>query len=357
VKAENGLNWRRAAKTAIASVCRVPASLALPRVQPYIVGYHRVVDDFPTAARTTLPSLLVSVRMLEQQLDWIGRHFHFASLDEIGERLEQDRPFDRPVAAVTFDDGYQDVYELAYPILLRKGIPAAFFVVTDMVGRCSWQIFDRLYRVLTQAFPTWDDAARRAGIELLRIGLSRAAAGVIGGAAHVETATGQLLARLSQAETLETIEALERHAGPLTAEMPALLDWDTIALMRRAGFTIGSHTRTHVWLPREDESRVAEELSGSRAELERRLGEPVAHLAYPAGEFNGGIVAAAGNAGYRFAYTICGHRDRGRRHLTVSRELLWEHSATDGHGRFSPAQMHCHVHGVFSSMNGCLQAH
>ena len=35
------------------------------------------------------------------------------------------------MAAVTFDDGYRDIYENAYPMLKRKGIPAAIFVVTD----------------------------------------------------------------------------------------------------------------------------------------------------------------------------------------------------------------------------------
>ena len=127
--------------------------------------------------------------------------------------------------------------------------------------------------------------------------------------------------------------------------------------MRRAGFTIASHTRTHVWLPRENPERVADELAGSRLELERQLGEPVAHFAYPAGAFTSDIVAAVGKAGYRFGYTICRHRDSRRPLLTISRELLWEHSATDGHGRFSPAQMHCHVHGLFSGMNGCAQRH
>jgi peptidoglycan/xylan/chitin deacetylase (PgdA/CDA1 family) len=337
-------------------MCGVPASLALSRVQPYIVGYHRVVDDFAAAAEATLPSLLISVRMLEQQLDWIGKHFDFVTLDEVGSHLEQGKPFDRPVAAITFDDGYRDVYEHACPILLRKGIPAAFFVVTDLVGRCSWHIFDRLYRVLRRAFPDWDDRGRSTP-ELSRIGVSGTAARVIESATHVESATSELLARIAQADLLKLIDALERSAGSLDDERPALLDWQTISGMRRAGFTIGSHTRTHVWLPLEKAERVADELAGSRAVLEQWLGAPVTHFAYPAGEFNGEVVTAVEQAGYRFAYTICSHRDGLRPLLTIPRELLWEHSATDGHGRFSPAQLHCHVHGLFSSMNGCVQGH
>jgi len=301
--------------------------------------------------------MLVSSRMLESQLDWMGRNFRFVTLDEVGARLEQGEPFNEPVAAVTFDDGYQDVYEQACPILLRKGIPATFFVVTDLVGQASWQVFDRLYRVLKHSFPEWAEPSQRSREALAAVGVTGDAAIEIGGAPGPEAATGQILNRTAQADVLDVIEALESWRGRLDEGIPPLLTWDTIRDMRRSGFTIASHTRTHVWLPREAPERVATELAGSRLELERQLGEPVAHFAYPAGEFTGDVVAAVQVAGYRFGYTICGHRDRRRPLLTVPRELLWEHSATDGRGRFSPAQMSCHIHGLFSGMNGCVQTH
>ncbi len=76
--------------------------------------------------------MLTSTKMFEQHLDWIGRHFRFVDLDEIGSAVRNGVPFEEPVAAVTFDDGYQDIYEHAVPILKRKGIPAAAFVVTDL---------------------------------------------------------------------------------------------------------------------------------------------------------------------------------------------------------------------------------
>ena len=52
---------------------------------PLVVGYHRVVDDFAAAAKTDMPSMLVSRAMFERHIDCIGRHFTFVGLDEIGE--------------------------------------------------------------------------------------------------------------------------------------------------------------------------------------------------------------------------------------------------------------------------------
>src|SRR5262249_36856808 len=128
--------------------------------RPLILGYHRVVDDFETAAQTEMPSMLISRSMFERHLDLIGRHFQFVGLDEIGERMASGAPFDEPVACVTFDDGYRDVYEQAVPILIRKGIPAALFVPTEHIGRCGWQAHDRLYRLISKAFETWSDPHR-----------------------------------------------------------------------------------------------------------------------------------------------------------------------------------------------------
>ena len=46
------------------------------------------------------------------------------------------------------------------PLSRRKGIPAAVFVVTDLVGQDLWQIHDKLYYLLSKAFAKWDDPRR-----------------------------------------------------------------------------------------------------------------------------------------------------------------------------------------------------
>jgi len=55
---------------------------------PFIVGYHRVVENFAESARRTIPSMLISSATFEKHLDWLARRFQIVSLDEIGRRLE-----------------------------------------------------------------------------------------------------------------------------------------------------------------------------------------------------------------------------------------------------------------------------
>jgi peptidoglycan/xylan/chitin deacetylase (PgdA/CDA1 family) len=292
-----------------------------------IVGYHRTVAEFPRDPRATLPPLCISVKMLERQLDWIGRRFQFVSLDEWS---GPDRR-SRKIAAVTFDDGYQDFYTHAFPLLQRKGIPAAVFVSTDLVDTSELHIHDRLYLLLAQSRPP----------------------------VEAQQLLEPLMATLPQSALLGLIAALETRItlSDHVRQEHRSLTWHQIERLHKAGITIGSHTRTHAILPNEEIDTVWSELRGSREILENRLETPIHHFAYPCGQFSARTVKAVERAGYGFAYTICNHRDRRLPHLTIPRKVLWENSCLDALGSFSPSLLSCHVHGSFEAFKGCELNH
>lgn len=310
-------------------------SLSGAKGVPLVIGYHRVVEDFASSAKTSIPSMLVSRRMLERHLDWIGRRFRFISLDELGARLEARDGREDPVAAITFDDGYRDFYDHALPVLKRKGVPAGVFVVTDLVGTKRVQVHDKLYLLLASRFrpnsgaPTPFQAARA------------------------------LLETLPQAEIEKVIQTLESEVSISEDTFRPFysLTWEMLHEIRRAGMTVGSHTRTHVLMTNESRQRVMEEVAGSREDIEGRLGTGVQHFAYPSGLFNTAAVDAVAGAGYRFGYTTCTHRDAGLPLLTVPRTILWENSCRDSHGLFSGSILSCQVHRAFDLVSGCRQRH
>lgn len=86
-----------------------------------------------------------------------------------------------------------------------------------------------------------------------------------------------------------------KRMGP--AELRALVD---------AGMTIGSHTRTHPDLVRLDDTRLEDELRGSRQDLEDLLGRPVTLFAYPGGSLSARVVRAVRRAGYEAACSSFG---------------------------------------------------
>ncbi len=323
------------------------ASWSGSRKLPVVIGYHRVVEDYPSSASTSIPSMLVSRRMLEQHLDWIGRRFRFASLDDVGRRLQGGDSSNDPIAAITFDDGYRDFYEQAFPLLMKKGVPAAVFAVTDLVSTPTVHVHDKLYLLLLrrcrrQRIKCWDGIALPNIDEMTPY-----------------QATRTLLEALPYSAIQEVIRALEADVAiSKEAYQPfQSMTWDMLAEVHSAGLTVGSHTRSHVLMPNEAEPCVMEEAAGSRKALEKHLGAEIKHFAYPGGLYNTTSVHAVAAAGYRFAYTTCTHRDSNAPLLTVPRSVLWENSCLDARRFFSGSILSCQIHHAFDWVNGCKQAH
>jgi peptidoglycan/xylan/chitin deacetylase (PgdA/CDA1 family) len=149
-----------------------------------------------------------------------------------------------PTLVVTFDDAFASVGELAAPILARLGLPASLFVVTDYPGAPDRPM-------------AWPGTDRWLG---------------------------------------------SKHEHELRP-----LSWDAIGELAGAGWDVGSHTVSHPHLTEvADDGELARQLEASKAELETRLGRPCRTLAYPYGDHDDRVVAAARRAGYSAACTLPG---------------------------------------------------
>jgi peptidoglycan/xylan/chitin deacetylase (PgdA/CDA1 family) len=129
-----------------------------------------------------------------------------------------------------------------------------------------------------------------------------------------------------------------RTGAPLTLpelagddpEQLATMDWDELLEHAQRGVAIGSHAVSHPHLTRLPADDLRRELNESKEEIEDRLGRPCEDLAYPYGEHDARVRAAARTAGYGRAYALRGSRsdpyaaprvDLYRRH-TVPRTIL-----------------------------------
>jgi peptidoglycan/xylan/chitin deacetylase (PgdA/CDA1 family) len=82
------------------------------------------------------------------------------------------------------------------------------------------------------------------------------------------------------------------------------MDWDTLRSTSELGIEIGSHTETHPHLTRLSDAEIRRELADSRERLEAELGRSCRYLAYPYGESDARVRAAARWAGYAAAYSL-----------------------------------------------------
>lgn len=96
-----------------------------------------------------------------------------------------------------------------------------------------------------------------------------------------------------------------RHwlGGPYEDELMGL-SWEDLRHLLDAGWEVGSHTISHPYLTELDDDALDWELQGSRDRFERELGRPCLTLAYPSGDHDARVVAAARRSGYAVACTL-----------------------------------------------------
>jgi peptidoglycan/xylan/chitin deacetylase (PgdA/CDA1 family) len=105
----------------------------------------------------------------------------------------------------------------------------------------------------------------------------------------------------------------------------ATMDWGSLAALAERGIEIGSHTQTHPHLVSLSDSELRSELRGSRERLEDVLGSPCRFLAFPHGEHDARVRAAARASGYRAAFALPG-RERPRDDFALPRVGIWRHT-------------------------------
>ena len=327
---------------------------------PLVLGYHRVVEDYAYSSQHAISSSLVSTKTLIRQLDWIGRRYEICSLGELHARQDTGIGKGKPPAAITFDDGYADVYHNALPILVKKGLPFAVFVTTDMIGNREPFAHDELYLRLAALMTKSEGAAARLGEMLKRVGSWNVISSeFLSAASEPYRLTRAMLSSFRQEEIRTVIDILRAHTrlpGSVVEESRAM-DWEMLKDMQKAGVLVGCHSKSHAILTNEDETTIFAEAREGRAVLESRLGGQVRHFAYPDGAFNDATVEAVARAGYRHAYTVCFHQSRTAPQLTVPRRMLWERSNVNVLGNFSGSIMTCQVNGVFDKNSSCDAGH
>ena len=87
--------------------------------------------------------------LFRSQMQSLKAHYELLPLSEAARRL-QDGTIQRPAAVVTLDDGFQNNYDIAFPILRELGIPATIFLVTGLVDTDDTFWFSRLHCAVTE---------------------------------------------------------------------------------------------------------------------------------------------------------------------------------------------------------------
>ena len=113
--------------------------------QVTILGYHQVVTDITRTEREGVFSLAISAQSFRRQMEFARQRYEVLTLDEAAAVLRGQATTRRPALVITFDDGYRNVYENAFPVLREMGLPATVYLNTGLVGTNQLLDHDLLY--------------------------------------------------------------------------------------------------------------------------------------------------------------------------------------------------------------------
>jgi peptidoglycan/xylan/chitin deacetylase (PgdA/CDA1 family) len=267
--------------------------------QRYVLCYHRVIPASQAQREWVHEAMWVSPQSFDAHIRWMLSIGEVVSLDRL---LDFQSPNQRPLFALTFDDGWRDNLVHALPIIRRHRVPATVYLATSFMddGRLIWP----------------EDLTMKSAAASASMPCAALSAAVIDLAPEPARLPRAKPKRMLEAaiEQLKHLPEYERErrlrdyfttigapAAPLLGQM---MTWEDAAEMQRAGVDIGSHSHTHRIFSEATPEQIESELRRSRSRIREELNHEVRTFAYPNARYRGDEGEVLARAGYRHAFRL-----------------------------------------------------
>ena len=264
-----------------------------------VVNYHRI--GVATESIFDRGVFSTTADQFDEQMEFLKRNFDVISPHELpmARRSGKGR-----YVIVTFDDGYRDNYDLAFPVLKRHGLKATFFVPTAFIDKRQLSWWDTIAWMIRHsdaseipagkwfqdALPLNGDAREHAINEALKKYKMLPGHETSNFVADLADCTGH--------------SSLPTHLGD-----DLWMTWNNIREMRLGGMTIGGHTVNHPLLARLTSSEQVLEIRGCHERLTEMTGVAPRSFSYPVGKrdtFTTITRAILLSVGFEYAFSFYG---------------------------------------------------
>lgn len=202
-------------------------------------------------------------------------------MDEMASRLDGGKRFTSPSIVITIDDGYQNNYSLAYPILKKFNLTAMIYLTTGFIGTDKAPWVDGLMDVLSLTKEKELCFPELLGGETVDISTPK-------GKRDAMIKLFNMMLQLEHQRKMIALEKLSKILGiNETSKKNAnrkMLNWDEVIEMKGNNISFGAHTVTHPTLSKMTLEGAKQEIYESKMEIEERVGRKVIHFAIPNGK-------------------------------------------------------------------------
>ena len=255
-----------------------------------VLVYHRVL---PLGNDDGL-GIIMSEKIFTRQLDYLAIKYPIITFGEAMRQSRLGQPNSRVQILLTFDDGYRDNYEVVFPILKKKGLPAAFYIPTDYIGadKPLWEV-----EIIT-------GICRSPSIDKVAIG------GAVIQKRWFETRFSfalrlfesmKCLKRETLKGALDTVRDRIESAKTHDYTSDLCMKWEEVSEMGRKGMEIGAHGVTHRSLARIAPADAAQEIMESKRTVEGKANVRCESFAFPFGsskDYNPALIDRVKEAGF-----------------------------------------------------------
>ncbi len=236
------------------------------------------------------PAFISLVRLLREDYEVVHLDDLLASPCGTGGRMK---------VAITFDDGWEDNFRIAFPHLLAAQMPATIFPCTELIDTHGLLPEERFARL-------WTQCAGRSQLEELvtdlgHWGLGRRKNHPL---RPQKRYWAQEMKRMPLTGRLLLLGHFEQRYQAAPATSRRFLTWPDIRSMMRTGLIrLGSHTSRHATLPSESDRDIRRELDDSRKRIWEKTGAVAEILSYPNGMYDRRVMELVQSAGFHSALT------------------------------------------------------
>ena len=270
-----------------------------------ILMYHRII---PKGGDEILlqPGMYVAPDTFECHLQFLKDNFRILPLSEIllNPNKKSDTGESKPLCYITFDDGWQDLYNYAFPLLKAYQVSATVFLPTDFIGTNNWFWTDRLAYLLSQkriiTYLNQQNTYSNHPLITKLLNLKGSHSN------RLEKAI-ELFKTYRHNEIEEALSELVLQCSVDLAPLGrAFLTWNEVKEMSESGLiSFGSHTAHHRILITLNDDEIYDELKTSKEKLiaEKVVVPSFIPLCYPNGNYTEKIATMVEESGYTLAVT------------------------------------------------------
>lgn len=245
-----------------------------------ILTYHRILPTESPLRNTEQPGMVASPETLRSHIELFqSLNASFVHLDEWVRKRKAGETLPKLAVALTFDDGWQDNYSYAFPLLEKYRVPATIFLVSQYLNtnRVFWpeRVIELSRLEPSSRPPEINEWLKQyaAGTPFSERGLS------------VEEADG-LVNNLKSLDDNTILSGITLNEAPHPSSSRLILNNSELREMASSGLVrFGAHTREHFRLNMLlDQASLEDEIVLCKSELESLNIGPISLFCYPNGD-------------------------------------------------------------------------